>query len=183
MVTMVWPWSLCYGWGHHSTARIPCHCQGHCALPRITILRSPCCSGHSVPWAGVGCPCNGHHPMPVSPGSGKGCLCYGPLSSWAVGRRAMPWPGARGGHHATQLTSAVDTDPKTNTPSVPRAPERVAVTLWGPSEALQPGGLSDLAQARGWAGCSSGSVAENGGEGLAAALCCCTPTAGARKGK
>lgn len=58
----------------------------------------------------------------------------------------MAW--STGTHHAAQLTSAVDTDFKTNTPSMPRSPERVAVTIWGPSESLQPGGLSDLAQAR-----------------------------------
>lgn len=43
----------------------------------------------------------------------------------------MPWPEHRA-HHTAQLTSAVDTDPKTNTPSMPRPPERVAVTIWGP---------------------------------------------------
>lgn len=157
---------------------------GYLVMARVTVLfqELPSYSHHAA--LGIACHGRGGVSLQGSPSYASVTRQWQRLPVlWAVGRRAMPWPGARGGHHATQLTSAVDTDPKTNTPSVPRAPERVAVTLWGPSEALQPGGLSDLAQARGWASCSSGSVAENGGEGLAAALCCCTPTAGARKGK
>lgn len=169
---------LCCGHGHRGMAMVtvpqlgtPQHGQDT-ATARITVLFQELLSyGHraasvdGVPWAGVECPCKGHHALPVSPGSGKGCRCCGPESSRAVGRRAMPWPWAQGGHlccgHSPQDKHPFSAQPH------------------------RKGGCHLLGTVRGPAARRALRAGTRGsrGEGLAAAPCCCTPLAGARKGK
>lgn len=209
-MTVGQPLSPSRGHGHYSTAAGTVDSQCHCAVAMVTVpwLGTPqnsqdtlplpgswCCSknycsrvtvlllGIVCHGQGCGVPCKGHHPMLVSLGNGKGCLGYGPVSSWAVGRRAMPWLGAQG---LTKLLSSPlvwTLTIKSTDPFCAQTPRKEWLSPFGDPQspgarrALRPG------MSQGSAGHSPGPVAKSRGHGLAAALCCCTLIAGARKGK